>query len=343
MSLERPRSPLPTSSSDDSERTPGRVLDGDGVQRRAMAGQGIPLFRTIRNALQMYHKHRKYTDREVETYRQRYEFLVGLLKRSTGKPACGSRILEVGCGQRAVMPLLFAANGAEACAVDVETPTYRMNVPSFFRTLRNNGAHRAIKSAVRHVLFDRRFFTGLEQACSVVLHPFPAIDMRVTDAAKAELPRDRFDMIFSFNVMEHIVGVESAVRNINSALKPGGVGYVMVHLFPSLSGGHCMDWQYALDPSYPDCGVPAAVVPWDHLRENSYPSDSFLNRLRLSDYRDIFHRCTLVVAEDLQREGDDLLQFAPRELLTKYTADDLTTALVAFTFRKSLPASTPAG
>jgi SAM-dependent methyltransferase len=308
-----------------------------------MAGQGIPLLRTMRNALQMYNKHRKHTDREVEIYHQRYEFLVALLKKATGKPVSEARVLEVGCGQRAVVPLLFAANGAEVCAVDVEPPTYRMSVLSFFRTLRNNGAHRAIKSAVRHVLFDRRFFAGLEQACGVALRPFPTIDIRVTDAAQTELPRDRFDMIFSFNVMEHIVNVESAVRNINSALKPGGVGYVTVHLFPSLSGGHCMDWQHALDSSYPDCGIPSDVPPWDHLRENLYPPDSFLNRLRLRDYREVFQRCTLVVAEDLQREGEDLLQLAPSELLTAYTAEDLTTALAAFTFRKSPAAPAPAG
>jgi len=320
------------------ESGPARVLDGGGVQRRAMAGRGIPLPRAIRNARQMYQKHRKYTEREVETYRARFELLAGLLERSTGKLVREAAVLEVGCGQRAVIPLLFAARGAEACAVDVEMPTYRMGVPGLLRMLRNNGAHRALKSVIRHVLFDRRFFAGLERACGVNLRPFPAIDVRLADAARTELPKDRFDLVVSFHVLEHVVDVEATVRNINSALKPGGVGYAVVHLFPSLSGGHCFDWQYALDPSYPDWGIPAAVPPWDHLRENRYPSDSFLNRLRLSDYRDIFRRCMLVVAEDLQREGEDLLPLAPPELLTRYNAEDLTTAFVAFTFRKKLAA-----
>jgi len=313
-----------------------RVQDGNGVQRRAMAGQAIPPLRTVRNALQMYRNYRTYTGREVETCRQRYESLAELLKRLTGRPVFGARILEVGCGPRAVMSLLFAARGAEVCAVDVEVPTYRLGIRSFFRVLRRNGLHRAVKSVLRHVLFDHRFVRSLEQACGVVLQPFPAIDMVVMDAAKAELPRDQFDMVFSFNVMEHIVDVESTVQNINASLKPDGVGFVRIHLFPSLSGGHCPDWQYASNASCPDWGVPTKVAPWDHLRENRYPPDSFLNRMRLSDYRDIFRRHTVIVGEDCEREGVDLLRHAPRELLLIYTEEDLTTAFVAFTFRKGL-------
>jgi len=284
----------------------------------------------------MYRKHSRYTGREVETHRRRYEFLAELLTSSTGRHVRAARVLEVGCGQRAVMPLLFAAKGAEASAVDVEIPTYDMSMTSFFAVLRHNGLHRAVKSVIRHVLFDRAFFSGLAQACDVVLQPFPDIDVQVMDAARAELPRDRFDIVFSFNVLEHMVDVESAIKNMNATLKPDGVGFVTVHLFPSLSGGHCMDWQYALDPTCPEWGIPADVPPWDHLRGNRFPADSFLNRLRLGEYRRIFHEETVVVAEEDSREGVDLLSLAPRELLEKYGRDDLTTVLASFTFRKKL-------
>jgi len=315
------------------------VQDGNGVQRRAMAGQAIPLFRTARNALQMYRNHRRFTGREVEICRRRYDSLSQLLERSTGRSVRGARVLEVGCGQRAVMPLLLAARGAKARAVDVEMPTYRLGVRSFLGVLSRNGLHRAVKSGLRHVLFDHRFFRSLEQTCGVVLHPFPPIDVDVMDAARAQLPRDEFDLIFSFNVLEHIVDVESTVRNINAALRPDGIGYVRIHLFPSLSGGHCPDWQYAPGTLYPEWGVPTEVAPWDHLRESRYPPDSFLNRMRLSEYRDIFRRHTAIVREDCEREGVELLPHAPRELLLSYTEEDLTTAFVAFTFRKGVRAA----
>jgi len=339
MSSRRPLAVSGTSSPGPNKSGRSRVQDGNGVQRRAMAGQAIPLFRTARNALQMYRNHRRFTGREVEICRQRYDFLAQLLERSTGRPVHGACVLEVGCGQRAVMPLLFAARGAKARAVDVEAPTFRMSVKSFFKVLRSNGLHRVAKSAFRHALFDHRFFVSLEKTCGVVLHPFPAIDVNVVDAARAQLPRDEFDMVFSFNVMEHIVDVESTVRDINAALKPDGVGYVRIHLFPSLSGGHCPDWQYAPNAPYPEWGIPTKVAPWDHLRENLYPPDSFLNRMRLSDYRVIFRRHTVVVREDCEREGVDLLPHVPPELLLDYTEEDLTTAFVAFTFRKGLRAA----
>jgi len=311
-----------------------RVLDVDGCQRRAMAGQRISFLRTIRNASQMYLKHLRYTDREVQMYRRRFEMLRDLLAFSTGKSVSGVRVLEVGCGQRAVLPLLFAANGAEASAVDVEIPTYQLGFLRFFEVLRRNGLHRAIKGLLRHTLFDRRFFSTLALQCGVNLDPFPALDVEVMDAAGAGLPGERFDMVFSFHVLEHVVDVEPAVRNMNSALKSDGIGFVVIHLFPSLSGGHCMDWQYALDPTCPQWGIPADVPPWDHLRDNSYPADSYLNRLRLTDYRRFFHKETEVVAEERTSEGVDLLSLAPRELLTEYSREDLTTAFVSFTFRK---------
>jgi len=312
------------------------VLDDHGIQRRAMAGQGIPILRAIRNASQMYRKHLKYTEREVQTYQERYELLANLLTAYTGRPVFGSRILEVGCGQRAVMPLLFAAKGADASAVDVEIPTYTMNAKTLLGVLKRNGLHRAVKSALRHALFDRTFFGGLAKACGVVLDPFPVIDVEVADAASSALPRDSFDMVFSFNVLEHIADVESVVKNMNVALKPDGIGFVVVHLFASLSGGHCLDWQYALDPTYPEWGVPSDVPAWDHLRENRFPADSFLNKMRLDEYRSIFDKETIVLAEHDTREGVDLLPLAPLELLSEYGRDDLTVALASFTFRKKI-------
>lgn len=299
-----------------------------------MAGQGVPILRGIRNAFQMYRKHLRYTDREVLTYRQRFEMLRELLVSATGKPVNGARVLEVGCGQRAVLPLIFAAYGAAASAVDVEIPTYRLDSSRLLKVLRRNGPHRATKSLLRHMLFDRRFFRALARECGVDLDPFPAVDVEVMDVSRTELPKERFDMVFSFNVLEHVADVKSAVRNMNASLKPEGVGFVVIHLFPSLSGGHCMDWQYALDPTYPEWNIPTEVPPWDHLRDHRYPADSYLNKLHLADYQCLFREGTEVVSEERTLEGVDLLPLAPSELLIEYGPEDLTTAFVSYTFRR---------
>ncbi len=298
-----------------------------------MAGKRIPPVLALRNALQMWRKHRRHTEQEIEVSRRRYGHLAELLNRYTGRPVSAARVLDVGCGQRAVLPLLFAANGAEACAVDVEMPTYDMDFSEFFSLLSTFGVHRAAKSLARRALFDRRFFAGLAQACRVALKPFPSIDVRVCDIARANLPDHWFDLVSSYDVLGHVADVESAVQNVNATLREDGVGYIVIHLFPSLTGGDCFDWVFALDPAYGG-RFPTNVLPWDHLRENRYPSDSFLNRMRLRDYQDIFYRHTIVVAESHQPEGRELLSQAPPELLAEYTEEDLTTAFVAFTIRR---------
>jgi SAM-dependent methyltransferase len=296
-----------------------------------MAGKRIRLTRTLRNGLQMLSKHRHYTGHEIEVNRQRYETLTGVLRQYVGRSVQGARILDVGCGQRASLPLLFAANGAEASAVDVEMPTYQVNTRAWLKSLQTSGIHRAAKSLIRHTLFDRRFFSGLAQACGVALRPFPSIDVRACDIARADLPEGWYDLVFSFDVLGHVV-------DINATLKPDGVGYVVIHLFPSLTGADCFDWVFALDPVYRG-RMPVSIQPWDHLRGNRYPGDSFLNRLRLRDYQGIFHRHTTVIAEVHQREGERLLSLAPRELLAEYTEEDLTTAYAAFTIRRRMHGS----
>jgi SAM-dependent methyltransferase len=303
-------------------------------QRRAMAGQLIPVWHILRNGLKAYWIHRRYRSREIRTCLDRFRFLSDKLARHTGRSLASSRILDVGCGQRALMPLLFAAHGAEAYGVDVERPTYQFSAKGFLRILRESGVDRALKSLARHVLFDRGFFKDLGIACGIRLQPFPKVTVWVADAARLDLPADYFDMVFSFAVLEHVADVESVVTRIAQVLRPEGVGYLYIHLFPSLSGGHCADWQYAMDPAYPECGVPKAIPPWDHLRDNRFPANTYLNKLRLADYRQILERHTTVLDESTVLEGTEMLRLAPPSLLDKYSAEDLTTSVVMFTVRK---------
>jgi SAM-dependent methyltransferase len=303
-------------------------------QRRAMAGLRIPLKHVLLGGVATFRKHRSYGHREVQTYAARFRFLSDLLRSQTGKPVRGCRILEVGCGQRALVPLLFAAEGAEAHAIDVERPTYDMHASDFLRILKENGLDRATKSLVRHILFDRSFFQDLGAACGVNLLPYPRIITHVGDAARMKLPESYFDIVVSFAVLEHVVDVESTICQMNRALTREGIGYVTVHLFPSLSGGHCMDWQYAMDPTYPERTIPEKIPPWDHLLGNKYPADTYLNKLRLEDYRVLMSKHMVVVDERLVREGEQMLRFAPEELLKGYSRDDLTTSVAMYTVRK---------
>lgn len=298
------------------------------VQTRAMAGQKIPVLNRLREGWNIFREHRTSAWGGALVYKQRYEQLAQLVSTYSGKDIVTCRTLEIGCGQRAVMPVVLAAKGAESYAVDVEVPTYRMTPAVFVQVLRRNGLDRALKSAMRHTLFDRGFFAEIRKVFDIDTLPFTRVHVKVVDAAVLDYPDSHFDLIFSAAAFEHIADVEAAVRNVGRMLRPDGIALIHAHLFASLSGGHVMDWQQ------PDTKPSTSVPPWDHLRENRYAANVYLNRLRLRDYRDLFDRYTAVRSVSTSREGLALVHLIPPSLLQTYTVEELTTNSVQFVVSK---------
>ena len=297
-------------------------------QKRAMAGQGIPLYHKLRNGWQLYREHSTGAWGGVEVYVERYRNMSTFLTDYTGVPVENARILEMGCGQRAVMPMLFAAHGADAHGIDVEVPTYRMNPAVFARVVRRNGLERALKSTARHVLFDRRYFKSLQEAFGLSELPFSKARIQTMDVADLDYPDDHFDLVFSAAAFEHVADVDVAVRHLNRVLKPGGIAQIHAHLFASLSGGHCMDWQNA------DTTPSETVPPWDHLLENRLPPNTHLNKLRIHEFKAIFEAHTVIRRDTYSREGLALAHLAPPELLERYTIEELTTKGAVFVVSK---------
>src|SRR5204862_6506393 len=108
---------------------------------------------------------------------------------------------------------------------------------------------------------------------------FRGLDIRRMDAASLDFPKGHFDLIHSNSVLEHLENVPAALDGLARVLKSDGVASIVVHLFPSLSGGHRLEW------AFPDDDVPRAAPPWDHLLENRFPAAVPLNRWRESEYR----------------------------------------------------------
>jgi SAM-dependent methyltransferase len=255
--------------------------------------------------------------------------LTDLLTAVFGPDLPRLRILEIGCGQRASQTILFTADGFETIGIDLEVPTFRLTPGSIIRIVRANGWERAIKSLCRHWLFDKPFFQRLAAQYGRPL-PLDRVEVRVMSAAQLELPDNYFDFIFSSLVFEHIDEVPAAVREVNRVMAPRGRAWINIHLFPSLSGGHHPAWTQWRGASLPE------VPPWDHLRDNDFPVDSHLNRLRLADYRRIFGECLEVLEETQVKEPAEVLTPELEEILGTlgYTREDLLTREVAFLCRK---------
>jgi SAM-dependent methyltransferase len=278
---------------------------------------------------------RDYRDSNLENANSQIRFhqkLTELIRAHVNQDTAKVRILEIGCGQRASQTILFQAAGAPAVGIDREVPTYRLGLKRFFRIIRINGLERALKSLCRHFFFDYPFFRRLSRQTGKNLPP-DRVHVCLMDAAQLAFPDDAFDFIFSSLVFEHIGDVPAAVAEVNRVLSPGGTAWINIHLFPSLSGGHHKDWT---DPrKWPSPQVP----PWDHLRENRYPADNSLNRMRLEDYRRIFAAYLEVREESLVREGEQVLTPGLAAELARrgYSQDDLLVREVAFRCRKRRP------
>lgn len=236
----------------------------------------------------------------------------------------GKKVLDLGCGQRFAFALQCAAAGAQTTALDIDDvrPAF---LPFFFwRITHSNGLRRALKSTLRRLLFDGVYYRTLEAAAGRPLRRHTR-DIRFILAdplgAQNPLSTGSFDLIASNNVLEHIRDIPRLAAEIASMLAPGGIFYAIIHNFYSLSGGHHLDWNFPEDrPSQ-------KVPPWDHLRQNSYSSFQYLNRLPPEGFRQPFaERLNLLLFEERGLEGErflttelaaELRQYPRKLLLTR--------------------------
>jgi SAM-dependent methyltransferase len=297
--------------------------------KTTMAGQQIPLRNKIESGYNIFKAHRR-RDFSNAAYEVGYHReVVGYLTTYVETPLAQARVLDLGCGQTATQTALFHADGARVTGIDVEIATYSMGPRTFVKTLRRHGRERAFKSLARHVLFDRRFFRDLAKEYGRPI-TFKDLDVRVMDATAMDFADSSFDLIASNAVFEHMSDVPGAVREMNRVLKPGGIAVVTPHLFPSLSGGHNLEWRR------PEVQAAKNVEPWDHLRQNRHPVAAYMNGLKLSEYREHFHAALDIVEERLTVEGERYLTpTLEAELGAKgYTREDLLTRTVTFIARK---------
>jgi SAM-dependent methyltransferase len=149
------------------------------------------------------------------------------------------------------------------------------------------------------------------------------------DAARLDFPDGEFDLVHSTAVFEHLEDVPAAVREAARVLAPTGVAVVVIHLFPSLSGGHHPEW------AFPDEGIPRRVPPWDHLRGNLFPSGVPLNRGRERDFRAAFGERFEILEEDRFPEGEGILTPEIERELSGYARSELTTRAVRWALKRS--------
>ena len=294
-----------------------------------MSGQKIPLFHRFLSSWKLFRAYREGIFGNAETEINDHYQLSEMIRKYVKIEVEKAKILDIGCGRTATQTALFKADGADVTGIDMEVATYRMNTRTLIDIIKTNGMERAVKSLFRHVLFDKRFFSELSLKYGKVI-PFDQLNTRVMNATRLSFPDNIFDFIYSAWAFEHIDNVSAAIKEVNRVLKPAGIAWIAIHLFHSLSGGHHLDWIY------PDKSPSGKVPPWDHLLENKYPVNTYLNKLRLKEYREIFHEYIDIFDERLALEGEKILTPELEKMLLDrgYTREDLLTRTVIFLCRK---------
>jgi SAM-dependent methyltransferase len=297
--------------------------------KASMSGQKISLRNRLRSSLNIFKAYRKGVFGEADQEFGFYLKLKEVLKEYGKKDVMGAHIMDLGCGQRATQMALFQADGAEIIGIDMEVPTYRMNFKIFFKVMRINGPERAVKSLIRHILYDKSFYKTLSQKYGkpVIMDK---LDIRLMDATRLSFEDNTFDYVYSAWVFEHIDDVDAALGEMSRVLKTDGIIWIGIHLYPSLSGGHNLDWMN------PDASPPEKIPPWDHLLENRYPANAYLNKLKLKEHKKLFVKHFKVLDMQLTEEGHSILNPDLEKKLGEkgYTREDLLTRIAVFICRK---------
>lgn len=237
-------------------------------------------------------------------------------------------VLEVGAGQQ-LLRLKYFSRKNRVTALDYDIIIQGFDPAAYWRVLRANGPKRALKTGLRKLAgIDRAYWKELEK------HTGPVRDrLKVVqgDARAMPWPDDSFDLVYSFNVFEHLLDPAKCLDEVIRVLRPGGVFWIGTHMYTSDSGAH--DPRSFL-PDHP-------IAPWAHLRpahRDSVKPNAYCNGWRNEQWEVLFRdRCPGV---DLRHRPSqewlrpELAALRAAGELTGYSDDELLTGVIWALWRK---------
>lgn len=267
---------------------------------------------------------------DIDEYRQLY-------LKYTGSPLETAKIFEIGYGARPYRLIALISLGYKASGIDLDSPVLRFRFNEFFNMYRRNGVERALKSAVRYILFDGADRRHLAAELSRRGRSLQIVEDRflVGDTANVEFEDNSLDLIISEDVFEHIPveSLQRLTKKMAKAVKPGGVCLIRPNIYTGITGSHLVEW-------YPqnlyNSGIRKNSEPWEHLRKKRYAADTYLNEMKRSDYRAMFLEDFDILEErvKLPMLGHEYLTPQIKEDLKDFDDAELFSNQVMFVLRK---------
>ena len=189
-------------------------------------------------------------------------------------------VLIIGCGYWYPEVLLFSPFVKKVVGIDVISGFYR---DGFVRTLfglfrKRRGIKScflALNECLRKRVGVKNCFYGRFDSYFgfKVLHK--ELQLITFDGVKIPFPDNTFDVVMSNAVLEHVMKIPSAVKEMARVTNEDGINYHRYHNYYSFSGNHK---PYELNRKH----------PWGHLRGLIETSPEHLNKVKIYDLEKIF-------------------------------------------------------
>jgi SAM-dependent methyltransferase len=304
---------------------------------KSSSSAGVSIYAKLREGISLFIMHlqrRRRTD--FSAFDEMVSEYDNILWRYRNKRLSACKVLEIGFGARPFRLFWLFNIGIDVRGVDLDQPLVTFSARLLFMIWQKNGLERAIKSAVRYFLSDRREFQGMCKALKVrrCIDPkyVPSERLLIADAATPELWKvvGKFDFIYSEDVFEHIppADLSALVVHMAEALRPNGLALIRPMVFSGICGGHILEWF----PHTIDMPRHRHTEPWEHLRRKRVRANTYLNELRRTEFIKIFEtQFKILVNESTQPDlGRQYLNEEVRRELAEYNDSELFSNQVLF-------------
>ncbi len=239
------------------------------------------------------------------------------------EPSCsrGFTVVELGTGWFPVVPVgLFLCGAGDIWTFDIAPLLSADRIKAMLARFQEYERSGALKAILPHVVPDRVARLGEISKRAEELSPEALLEelnihVRVQDAQDTGLPAGTLDLFVSSGVLEYIP--RQVLESILTEFKRAGSAHSIQSHYLNL-----LD-QY----SYFD----ASITPFNFLQYSEqrwkYLNSplTWQNRLRISDYRELFVKCGFAISKELNTSGtsEDLRKIRLAPEFKKYSEADL--------------------